>query len=257
MTGMSNPPLVVTQDDAIAELIRRSGRQFVPIRKTFLQQGAGRVRTGGPLSTLCKSHDERGLDLYLLFHLVTAGGDFTTTIDAAGWARALGLSPTQNGLASVSKAFARLDQQHQLLERGRSGNRGRYRLLDESGSEGDYEHPARLKQPYLKLVHDYWLEGWHNRLTMPAKTLLLIALSLKPDFILPRKMGPRWYGIGEQTVQRGLAELEKERLLSTRIQLKKAALTATGTTQESHYTLRPPFAITSRATTIIPFTKPA
>ncbi len=184
---MTPPRIVVTQDDAITAMTDKTKRTFVPIRKTFVQQGTGKIRAPGPAGVLCTNRDERGLDLYLLVHMVTSGDDFTTTMDAAGWARGLGLSPTPNGLAAVSKTFARLDTRG-LLRRDRSGNRGRYTLLDESGSSAPYVHPAGRNEPYLKLPHAYWTDGWHHRLSLTGKTLLLISLSLSPDFVLTRRV---------------------------------------------------------------------
>lgn len=50
-----------------------------------------------------------------------------------------------------------------------------------------------------------------------------------------------WYGISPDTVQRGLAELEKLDLLDVDVQYKTAPLAPEGYTQDRHFTLKAPF----------------
>jgi hypothetical protein len=246
---MPDAAMNVSQKDALVAMMARAKRSAVPIRHTFIQQGRGKVRTPGPLSALCQNRDEDALDLYLIFHMISAGrdpgtGEFSTTVDASGWARAMGLHPTTNNLAKVSKVFARLER-HGLIARGRSGNRGRYTLLDEGGHGGAYEHPGGAGY-FLKLPHDYWINGWHQTLDLTSKVLLLISLSLKEDFVLPRTQGPAWYGLSPATIQAGLATLKSHQVLTERVELKPAPLTDAGITRESHYTLAGDFELPAR-----------
>lgn len=130
---MSKKPPKATQADTIKALLDRSKRTDVPIRKTFVQQGKGKVRDPGPLADLCSHHDERGLDLYLLFHGTASAEPFDVVLPAPTWARTIGLDNTPSARSAVSKAFTRLVDL-QLIERGaRAGNKSPIILLDEGG----------------------------------------------------------------------------------------------------------------------------
>ena len=262
MEGMSPQVETFTQAEAIAELMDRAKRPHVPIRNTFVQKGTGRVRTPGPVAEFVTDRDEFGLDLYLLLHLVTAAADpstgvFSTTIDAAGWVRSMGLDPSANNKTKVSKAFARLERRG-LISRGRSGNRGRYTLLDEGGDGDAYEHPS-TRGFFFKLPNAYWLNEWHLELGLPAKALLLISLSLgyQERFILPKRQAQNWYGISPSTTQKGLSALKDKGILTEHVVTKRSALSDTGLTTESRYALAGDFAQPKRQPKIVPITKTA
>ncbi|MGH9116701.1 MAG: hypothetical protein ACRD0A_02125 [Acidimicrobiales bacterium] len=229
-----------TQQDTILALLERSKRRELPIRKTFLQQGRGRVRTPGPLASLVRNHDERALDLYLLVHAVCSGEGFDVTMPAGVWARSIGLANTSSGRSTISKAFRRLDELG-LIERARDGSRAKATLLDEGGHGGAYDHPGPAKQPYLKVPYPYWEDGWHLKLDLRAKAVLLIALSLDDGFVLPIERAPDWYGISADTTNRGLLELRDAGLLDLQLTTKTAPLAPEGIAQEYHYTLQAPF----------------
>jgi hypothetical protein len=237
---MPNKPPTVTQAETIAALLQRSKRPHVPIRKTFVQQGKGKVRDPGPIASLVSNHDERALDLYLLAHAAASADPFDVVLPANTWARALGMSATASARSAVSKAFRRLDVLG-LIERDRVGSRARVTLLDEGGHGDSYVHPAGQREPYLKLPHAYWEQQWHLRLRPPGKALLLIALSLDDGFSLPIEKGPDWYGISADTVQRGLNELERHQAIDIDVRFKKAPLSPLGYTEDRHYTLKAPF----------------
>ncbi len=241
LSCMSKTPPKATQADTIAALLDRSKRTDVPIRKTFVQQGTGKIRDRGPVATLCSHHDERGLDLYLLIHAATSAEPFDVVLPAPTWARAIGLSNTPSARSAVSKAITRLVDLD-LVERGaRAGNKSRIVLLDEGGHGDDYTHPAKSRDRYLKLPHAYWTDGWHLKLTLPGKVMLLIALSLDDGFPLPIERARDWYGISPDTAQRGLAELETLDLLDVDVQYKPAPLAPEGYTQDRRFTLKAPF----------------
>ncbi len=238
-TPVRRPPKV-TQQDTIHELLVRSKRGELPIRKTFLQQGTGRVRTPGPLAELCRRQDERALELYLLIHAGASALPFDVVLPAGVWARAIGLGPTASARSAVSKALRRLEDLR-LVRRERAGNRSRVVLLDEAGTDADYTHPAEGDERYLKLPYVYWEDGWHLRLGLPGKVLLLIALSLTDAFPLPSGRARDWYGISPDTVQRGLSELADHGILDVDERFKRAPLSETGWTTERRYTLQSPF----------------
>ncbi len=240
LSAMPKKPPTATQADTIAALLERSKRAEVPIGKTFAQQGTGKVRDPGLLAALVSNHDERALDLYLLAHAAASAEPFDVVLPADAWARALGMAATASARSAVSKAFRRLERLD-LVRRDRAGSRSRITLLDESGSGDPYAHPAGRRERYLKLPHTYWEQEWHLRLRLPGKTVLLIALSLNDGFPLPIEKGPDWYGISADTVQRGLNELERHKLIEVDVQYKKAPLSPLGYTEDRHYTLKAPF----------------
>lgn len=242
--SVRRPP--VSQDETIEALLARTKRRgpnpSVPIRKTFLQQGTGQVRTPGPLAKLCTNHDDRALDLYLLvLAIATSSEPYTASLPAATWARMLGLSDSDNAKQAVSKTLRRLVD-HKLIARdGREGRQARFVLLNEAGDGSTYTRPTTAADRWLPLPYSYWSGGWHRTLSLPGKVALLIALSLNDGFPLPGERGPAWYGISADTVQRGLAELVDRSLLEVDSQLRLEPLSATGYTEERHYTLIGPF----------------
>jgi DNA-binding MarR family transcriptional regulator len=238
-----NPPMIASPESTLADILARSGRKAkaVPIRKTFLQGGDRSDPEPGPLARLVRRRDDRALQLYLLFHAVATADPWDSTKDARVWARAMNLrTRTGYDTAAISKAWRRLEQQ-QLVSRSRRGRLARVTLLDESGTGKPYRHHAAA-EPYFKLPFEYWLNGWHRRLDLPAKAILLIGLSLPPEFILPEAEAPRWYGISADTTRRGLRELQDRGLLTVQKTVKEAPAAPEGFAIEHRYTLQPPFA---------------
>jgi hypothetical protein len=56
----------------------------------------------------------------------------------------------------------------------------------------------------------------------------------------PRRRGPRWYGIGASTVERGLRELRQASLIESRYVWRKTPLSKTGWTKDTRYRLLAP-----------------
>jgi hypothetical protein len=113
-------------------------------------------------------------------------------------------------------------------------------LLREDGSGKPYVHPGK-EGNYFKLPYDYWHGNFHNRMGLPAKAVLLIALSLQDEFLLPTKQGAGWYGLSRDTVRKGLRTLRLLGILDMREVRKKAPLAPLGFTLERRYTLKDPF----------------
>jgi hypothetical protein len=236
------------QDETVEDLLRTSGRRSasVPLRRVFVQQGAQREPLPGPLAGLLRSHDERGLDLFLLHRAVASAEPWDVTRDARVWARALGLhEEADGGIAAVSKAWRRLDEGHHLIRRDRRGRLAKITALREDGMGKPYTYPSGVKRDerYFKLPYDYWThtEGWYRTLPFRAKAMLLIALSLPAGFVLPSQRVPDWYGISADSADRGLRDLDKAGILSRKIVVKKAPQAPLGIAQEYHHTLRAPF----------------
>lgn len=248
---MSRPshPLAADRDETVDDLLRTSGRRSnsVPLRRVFVQQGSQREPQPGPLAVLLRSHDERGLDLYLLHHAVASAEPWDVTRDARVWARALGLHLDGDaGVAAVSKIWRRLEETHALIRRERRGRLAKITALREDGLGKVYTYPSGSKRDerYFKLPYDYWTaeKRWYRILPFRAKAMLLVSLSLPAGFVLPTHRVPDWYGISADSADRGLRELDRAGLLRREITVKKAPQAPLGIAQEYHHTLLPPFA---------------
>jgi DNA-binding transcriptional ArsR family regulator len=154
MAGMTHP--VADQQATVEALLDSSKRKarVVPIRSTFIQQRdtEGKPRAG-PLADLVTSHDERALDLYLLFLAVATRDPYDSTKPAPVWARGLGLlSPkVEYNASAVSRAWSRLEK-HGLVRRERKGRLARIIALCEDGSGNPYVPARALRERYLKCL---------------------------------------------------------------------------------------------------------
>jgi hypothetical protein len=239
---MQRPP-TPTQQETIGELLARSKRDAVPIRWSFVQRGTRKRPQPGPLAEFVHRHDERALDLYLLVHAAASAAPWDVDLPARVWARMLGLRGS-GGPSAVSKTWKRLEDRG-LIDRTRVQRRASITLLREGGDGDPYAHPGAgpksTREPYLKLPYAYWEDGWYQKLRLPGKAMLLIALSLEDDFILPEERAPAWYDVSADFAGDGLRALKKLEVLSSRTDYIKSSLTVTGWTEERSYTLQPPF----------------
>ncbi len=237
---------IATPDETVAELLRRSKRRgFVAIRRAFVQSGPQGKPVPGPASALLRRHDEPGLDLFLLHRALATAHPYDVTRDARVFARALGLAtPRDPGAAAISQIWARLATTHRLVAKAREGRLLKVTSLREDGSARPYTPPGQKGDPeevYLRLPVDYWLKGWHRKLSHVAKTMLLIAASLPADFILPIERAKPWYGVSADSAGSGIAELRESGLLVSRRERKVAPAAPLGFAVVVRHTLQPPF----------------
>ena len=239
--------VAATSADTLRELLlaRGSRRTFVPVSRAFLQQprqGGG----AGPLSRFVGTHRKRALDLYLLMHAVASAPPYDVTLPAQVWARALEMPPGAGSAVQISTTISWLESER-LIVTSRLGNARRVVLLADDGSGEPYRHPgiepAETRVGYFKLSFDYWLDRWHRSLDLPATVVLLIALSLPNEFLLPQRHGAKWYGVSRDTVRRGLASLQRMGLLTYRTVTKPAPLAPTGITNDRLYSLTGPLRV--------------
>jgi hypothetical protein len=243
------PPAPLTQRETIEDLLTQSGRGIVPIRKGFVQQGRGKDTRPGPLASFVTAHDTRALDAYLFVHALASAEPWNCDYPAGTWVRALDLGSSAtpaSARGAVSKVMKRLEDRN-LVKRGRSGRRASVTLLREDGSGEPYEHPHRAGDDrWLQLPYAYWLKGHFLSLSLPAKAMLLVALSLQNGFYLPSERADDWYGISPDSADRGLRELRKAALLDTDRQWVKNQRSDTGWTEHWTYTLTGPFSSSAR-----------
>ncbi|MEO8291183.1 MAG: hypothetical protein ABI649_09355 [Gaiellaceae bacterium] len=146
----------------------------------------------------------------------------------------------ETAAATISKQWKWLEEQKLI---SREGRRGRYReivMLREDGSGAAYLPGLRGGQ-WFHVPFEYWTHHWFGKLSLPAKAVLLIGLSLLDDFVLPETKAPTWYGISPDTAGRGLRSLREQGLLTVRRLKKPSEAAPLGFTVEHHYTLQPPF----------------
>jgi hypothetical protein len=234
---------VVDQRQTVEALLERSGRDHVPLRRSFVQaphRGGG----PGPLAEFVRNRRARTLDLYLLVHAVASAPPYDAAFPAVVWARTLGLGPGPSAQTAISKSWGWL-RDAKLISTHRRGRIRAITLLREDGSGSPYRHPgeegSERRGHYFKLPYAYWRGNFQNRISLPAKAVLLIALSLRDDFVLPTEKGARWYGLSRDSVRKGLRDLRVVGLLDMREERKLAPLTAVGFTLERRYSLREPF----------------
>lgn len=251
------------EQDTREALLENAGRDFVPIRKTFVQVprslAADPGLRAGPLSDFVARRDRRALDAYLLILAATSSGgddddDWTTTHPIMVWARAFGTTRSAeraSAATAVSKTLRRLEDRR-LIERSRSGRERKIKigLKREDGSGEPYTRPLgkSAADRYLRLNHAYWLDGWCDRLTLPGVAMLLVALHEKEGFSLPTEHMPRWYGWSADTAERGFAELQKHHLLYKIQRRRKEPLSSSGFGVVNRYYLLPPFGTASTMT---------
>lgn len=247
----AKPPseTVASQLETIEAMLERSKRGFVPLRRVFVQE---RQRGGGAsaLAAFVTARRTLALDLYLLVHAIASSPPYDVALPAQVWARALGL----HGKAApsvVSKNWAWLEDQR-LIRSEREGRLRRVFLLDEDRSGSAYVHPGEGTDPkgdYFRLPFDYWRGLYMNRLTLPGKAVLLIALSLqlRDYFVLPREQASNWYGISADTIQRGLSELLQRGVVRYRLEYVKAPLSPRGYVAARQYKVFPPLANVTKA----------
>lgn len=242
------PPPPPDQDTILDGLLAQSKRGIVPIRKTFVQQGHGKTTRPGPLAQFVKAHDTRGLDAYLLVHALASGGDHSVQYPANTWVHALGLNETgttASARGAVSKIMKRLADRN-LINRNRVGRELSVALLNEDGKSAEYGHPHHTNERWLRLPYSYWRHGHYKSLSLPAKAMLLIALSLKEEFQLSADQAPKWYGISSDTAERGLRQLRKEDILHGDYEWEVNPRSPTLYTQRWTYTLRGDFSQEAR-----------
>lgn len=236
----SPPPL--GRQKTVTALLEDTNRGIVPVRKVFVQQGRGKASTPGPLASFLRKHDERALDAFLFVHaMASASTPYDIALPSGAWVRVLGLSETAelaSARTAVSKIMKRLEDR-KLITRTRTKKQSHIHLLREDGSGEIYTRPTSklVSERWLRLPHAYWLEGHAENLSLPAKVVLLIALSLDEGFYLPADRAPDWYGISPDSCDEGLRELRTVGLLESDYTWVQTHRSDTGWTRQYTYTL--------------------
>jgi hypothetical protein len=180
--------LLETSKSMAKSLDKDSGRRkAIPLRKSFVRVEKG-ADSPPPLAELVKRGGRGGgviVKLYLAIVWRCSGGDFDTDISARTWANLLGLEdPNFKGARRVAKAIKTLEECKLISVSPRRGEPSVLTLLDESGDENPYALPStayatkKLRRDiYFKVPTALWTEGFIQRMSAPALTMLLILLA--------------------------------------------------------------------------------
>lgn len=251
MAPQTGPPRpTVTSADTVDEIVASAKRRKgdFRLRHGFLQRRLKGNPVPGPVAELVRSRDRRALLLFLLLATKASAEPFNVALPSAVWARALGieLPETRSARSAISRTWKRLEDLH-LVSRSRHGRSADVYMRREDGTDEDYTNPGGPGDPYFKVPMTLWTEGpdgggrWYEELTLPELVVLLIGRKLGDRFLLPHDKAQLWYGIGSDTIYRGLTGLERRGLLDKQVTYKVTPLSPTGSTVEHRYTLQPPF----------------
>jgi hypothetical protein len=209
------------QQETLAALLPRHP---VRIPRSFV----GEDRSGrGPLAEFVRRHRGRALDLYLLA-LASRNEAEVPPLSAAVWGRALGLE-AGSAAPIVSRLWRWLEGEG-LLVSARVGRTKEIRLTSIERSERD-----------ILLASAFFHGNFHNRLPMPAKAVLLVALA-ETGWLSISDDGSDVYGLNRDTVRRGLNALRTIGLLRAELTRAPSPLTSKGFIVQRTYRVLPPFA---------------
>jgi hypothetical protein len=210
------------QQETLAALL---GNHVVRIPRSFV----GEHRHGrGSLAEFVRRHRGRAMDLYLLALAAADGEPDLPPIPAAVWGRALGLE--QGSAAPIVSRLWQWLEGEGLLMGERSGRVKTIRLLGTEPSDRD-----------LLLASAFFRGNFHNRLSMPAKAVLLVALAENARLQFAEE-GFEIYGLNRDTVRRGLSALRTVGLVRAHLERVPSPLTTHGYVLQRTYLVLPPFA---------------
>ncbi|MFD5586720.1 hypothetical protein ACFWII_23365 [Streptomyces sp. NPDC127063] len=230
-----------TARDTRTEVLKRSIRANVPLRKTFVQAPKGAVSRHGPLKEFVTGRDLRGLKAYLMIVAACSSGvnGWTTTHDSAVWARMMDIDQTateQSARTGAWRTLRRLEQRR-LITCHRTGTKITVTLLREDGTGDPYDRPRgdTEENRFLQIPATFWTKGYDEQLDLPALALLLVVAREKNWSSFPAEKAPEWYGWSADTHERGLKKLLALGLVERREHYEKAPLAPMGVTMTYQY----------------------
>jgi hypothetical protein len=248
---------VATPATTLIELTRVSARGYTVVRNIFVQVHVGDNWVGSSLGRLVAGRQPRALLAYLLLLMSWSALDKRPEpLEAAVWARALSPEPPDAPWApsAMTRVWNTLeDTPHQLITRERVARLVKLAPRKENG-KGPYARPrpdqsSSRRELFFILPDAFWLEGWHNKLTLPSIAVLLIVLSGttgRDEAVLPYDRAQDWYGISPKTMQNGVENLRIHGLLSARHEWVRADLSKIGRSPKISYCLTGAFSRDSR-----------
>ncbi len=255
-TTPSDP--TATPHQTLQAMTGLAGRGFTVVRNNLVQVRRNGRWVGSSLGRLVHARRHRALLAYLLVLMVAQPLDRRAKpLEAKVWARALSPDPPAPPWpeTAMTPVWTMLEEApHRLITRERQARLVKVTPRKENG-RGSYSRPrpdersSDLGERYFIVPDAFWLDGWHNRLTMPAVAVLLILLAGttgRDEAWLSPERAEDWYGVSPKTMYNGLEELRKQNLLSVREEWVPAELSGIGKTRKNHYSLRGPFSTDER-----------
>lgn len=250
----SDSSSVATYDEARAEVLRLTGRNYGIVRHLFVQHPRGSAVRPSTLGTLVNKRKHRALLLYLLLLTIWPMLEKRREpFEGALWARLLS---TEKGTAwttsDISKAWTDLEGLG-LIDRTREGRAVRVTPRREDG-KSKWTAPGQVgkdrKETYFSLPGAFWTSGLFADLKLPGLAVLLIvaAETSKGDEVwLSYERAAEWYGLSAASFKNGTRDLEERGLLTRRPETIKAPLSPTGSTTKWWYSLNGAYSSAARA----------
>lgn len=235
---------IATPEETRAEILGTQTRPTTPIRSLFIQKH-GDDRAVGPLHLFVRERKDYALKLYLLLHCVAMGPPWDGTLPAGVWARMLDRTG-ETSATGISRQWRWLKDK-KLVGTKQQQHALKVFLKLEDGKGATYRRP---KDHFFGFPLAYFLNGWHDKLTLRGTVALLIALDKSfpnPVFQLRAEHAPRFFGISADTLQRGFVELQEHGLLIVSQKPMKAPRAPRGWTMVNEYALLGDFSVTPRA----------
>jgi len=155
----------------------------------------------------------------------------------------LDLGDSKSAEQRLSRTLTRLIEKHNLIRRTKTRLGVKVQLLKEDGSGAKYSPPSGgKKDPYFQLPLEYWLADHYITLRTPGKAMLLVALGEMGEFSLPVAQVNNWYGLSQETANRGLDELKARVLICSHSRFAKAPLHPAGRRRLKLWRLLAPYA---------------
>lgn len=239
---------VFTPAETMLDLLGGHTRIGAPIRNEFIQARGTKRLPGEPgvLRHFVTDRQHLALKLYLLEHqLALAPPYYVDPLPAEVFARALGKT-NAGAEASISRAHSWLAKR-ELIAKKRTGRALSVTLLQEDGSGTDRTRPTGH---FFTLPRSFFLEEWHDKLSMHATVALLIALKqsyMTEWFPMPAERAAIWFGISADTIRRGFAELRDDHhLVESRLHEEANVRARGGKVRINQYRTIGPFERTRR-----------
>src|SRR3954466_15871122 len=105
--------VAATPEETLLDLLERSRRRNVPIRRSFLQL-PGPPKRPGPIGLFVEGRRPIALDLWLLLHAGAASAPWGVRQPAMSWARMLHMPQTVSSETTVSRNWTWLEE-HKLV----------------------------------------------------------------------------------------------------------------------------------------------
>lgn len=245
-----------------ATAAERWKRGYIQVRGIFVQLPRGSAQRASTLALLVKERQHRALLLYLMLLSVWPWlHDDKTPLESHGWMNLLHSRPAgkRNRWDSLVWSESTLSRTWKYLQtvglveksRGKKGRLAVRPMLEDRS--GEYEFPtgvkADLREAYFTLPDRFWIQEDFAKLSLPGIAVLLVIAketNQEEELRITHEQMAEWYGFSRSTVQKGLDDLRKWRLVSERVVTIKAPFSKVRTTTETYYSLPDEYSTLSR-----------